>query len=127
MFEIDFRSREPIYEQLSGRFRDLIITGVMKPDEKLPAVRALAAEITVNPNTIQKAYRELEHQGFIYSVPGKGSFVMPEAAEKQLSRLKGLKNDLTKIILELSYLGMSADEISEFIDETLEGGSGKNA
>ncbi|HBQ26608.1 MAG TPA: GntR family transcriptional regulator, partial [Syntrophomonas sp.] len=71
MFELDFRSRIPIYEQLVDKIIELIINNVLKPDEQLPSVRVLASELTINPNTIQKAYRELEYQGYIYSVPGK--------------------------------------------------------
>ncbi|HEX3033069.1 MAG TPA: GntR family transcriptional regulator, partial [Bacillota bacterium] len=77
MLQLDFRSRIPVYEQLIDRIKEQIIHQVLKRDEQLPSVRELAIELTVNPNTIQKAYRELEHQGFIYSVPGKGSFVQP--------------------------------------------------
>lgn len=71
------RSRKPIYEQLVDKLKELIINEVLKTDEQLPSVRTLAQQLTINPNTIQKAYRELEIQGFIYSVKGKGSFVNP--------------------------------------------------
>ena len=64
MFELDLKSRKPIYEQLVEKLKELIIHDVLKPDEQLPTVRQLAAEISINPNTIQKAFRELENQGY---------------------------------------------------------------
>ncbi|MBQ2802221.1 MAG: GntR family transcriptional regulator [Lachnospiraceae bacterium] len=75
MIIIDYKDRRPIYEQIIERFQDLIVKGVLKPDSQLPSVRNLAMELSINPNTIQRAYMELERQGFIYSVKGRGSFV----------------------------------------------------
>ncbi len=119
MFELDFRSRTPIYEQLVNKFKDLIISGVMKSDEQLPSVRTLAGEMTVNPNTVQKAYRELEHQGYIYSVPGKGHFVMPAVPQNQSARLDKLKLELASIVSELHYFGMDYQEISSIIKDLI--------
>lgn len=116
MLELDFRSRTPIYEQLVGRIKELVINGVLKPDEQLPPVRVLAGELTVNPNTVQKAYRELEHQGYIYSVPGKGHFVMPAIPRDQSARLDKLRQELRRIVSELHYLGMNYQEISSIIE-----------
>ncbi len=75
MIIIDYKDRRPIYEQVIERFQDLIVRGVLKPDSQLPSVRSLAMELSINPNTIQRAYTELERQGFIYSIKGRGSFV----------------------------------------------------
>lgn len=110
MFELDFRSRTPIYEQLMEKIRALIIGNVLQPDEQLPPVRVLAGELTVNPNTIQKAYRELEQQGYIYSLPGKGHFVRA-AVGKQTLRLEDLKQELIRIAAEMHYLGMAQEDI----------------
>ena len=71
MFELDVRSRKAIYEQLVDKVKEMIVYGILKPDEQLPSVRALSTQLTVNPNTIQKAYRELEREGYIYSLQGK--------------------------------------------------------
>lgn len=118
MFILDFKSRKPLHEQLVTNVIELIVNGILKQDEKLPSVRELASMLTVNPNTIQKAYRELERQGYIYSVRGKGSFVseMPdsidhakinriiEAFEKKVHEAKYFKideNALIKIIHEI--------------------------
>ncbi len=111
MFELDLRSRAPMYEQLVEKIKELIINNVMKPDEQLPAVRVLASELTVNPNTIQKAYRELEHRGYIYSVPGKGSFVRPAVPGNNAARLQSLENELSRIVSEMLYLGTPPQEI----------------
>ncbi|MCL2108060.1 MAG: GntR family transcriptional regulator [Oscillospiraceae bacterium] len=78
MFSISIKGGLPIYEQLSNRITELISTGIMEKDEKLPAVREVAKELGVNPNTVQKAYQLLEQQGLIYSVPAKGSYVNPD-------------------------------------------------
>jgi len=124
MFELDFRSRAPIYEQLVEKFRELIINNVLKPDEQLPPVRVLAGELTVNPNTIQKAYRELEHLGYIYSIPGRGNFVMPAIPRNQSIRLENLKQKLLRIILEMHYLGMKEEDIISIIKDALPGDRG---
>lgn len=75
MIIIDYNDKRPIYEQIIERFQTLIINGVMEADEKLPSVRTLAVELSINPNTIQRAYTELEKDGFIYTVKGRGNFM----------------------------------------------------
>lgn len=117
MFNLDVRSRKPIYEQLVDKFKELIINEVLKVDEQLPSVRVLAQQLTINPNTIQKAYRELERQGYIYSMKGKGSFVnsSPEILNKE--KLQKVKQELMKIIAEAMYLGMTRDDLYSFISE----------
>ena len=77
MISLNYRDSRPIYEQIRDGLRKLIVTGALSADEKLPSVRALAAQLAINPNTIQRAYNELEGEGYIYSVPGKGSFAPP--------------------------------------------------
>lgn len=127
MFELDMRSRKPIYEQLVDKLKELIINEVFKSDEQLPSVRTLAGELTINPNTIQKAYRELEIQGFIYSIKGKGSFVNPNHQKWDRERMESVKKELEKLILEALYLGITKNEligIIENIDTSKEGGSG---
>ena len=75
MIILDYRDRRPIYEQVISRFQELMLTGALEKDSQLPSVRSLAMELSINPNTIQRAYTELERQGYIYSIKGKGSFV----------------------------------------------------
>ncbi|AZU60451.1 GntR family transcriptional regulator [Neobacillus mesonae] len=115
MFELDMRSRKPIYEQLVDKMKELIMNEMLKADEQVPSVRTLATELTINPNTIQKAYRELENQGFIYSIKGKGSFVNPNHKIKDLEKVKTVKQELEKLVLEALFLGISAEELIQLI------------
>ncbi|WP_067839958.1 GntR family transcriptional regulator [Amphibacillus sediminis] len=117
MFDLDLRSRDPIYQQLVDKFKTLIINNVLETDEKLPSVRTLAQQLTINPNTIQKAYRELEAQGYIYSVKGKGSFVAPIVDVEKKVSLKEIESDLKKILQEAMFLGLTKQEILAMIDE----------
>ncbi|MBN6885838.1 GntR family transcriptional regulator [Cytobacillus horneckiae] len=117
MLELDLRSRKPIYEQLVDKIKELIIIEVMKPDEQLPSVRSMAQELAINPNTIQKAYRELENQGYIYSVKGKGSFVSPATPQPDIEKLIQVKKELAKYLSEAMFLGMPSEEIINLIKE----------
>ena len=72
---INYQDSRPIYEQITERYKVLILKGVLAPDEQMPSVRRLAMELSTNPNTVQRAYTELERQGFLYSVRGRGNFV----------------------------------------------------
>ena len=118
MFALDFRSRTPIYEQLVEKFKELIIKKILKPDEQLPSVRVLAAELTVNPNTINKAYHKLEQEGYIYSVPGKGNFVSPDVSGIKSARVNSLKIELLNIVSELNYLGLPKKDIITLINDS---------
>ncbi|QGH34319.1 GntR family transcriptional regulator [Gracilibacillus salitolerans] len=117
MFELDLRSRKPIYEQLVDRLKQLIINNVLEKDEKLPSVRVLAQQLSINPNTIQKAYRELEAQGYIYSVKGKGSFVNHIMMTDNSAEIKKVKEQLKKHISEALFLGVSINELEKLITE----------
>ncbi len=125
MLQLDFRSRVPVYEQLTEKIKELIVHKVLASDEQLPSVRELALELTVNPNTIQKAYRELERQGYIYSAPGKGSFVKPIEQIDNTRQKEELLEQLRKITAELLYLGTSIEEILATIQKTKKGGGEK--
>lgn len=117
MFELDVRSRKPIYEQLVDKIKQLIINKVLKPDEQLPSVRSLSQDLTINPNTIHKAYRELERQGYLYSVKGKGNFVAPVNTMPNTEKLKDIKKELLKLLLEGSYLGLTKEDLLELYIE----------
>lgn len=126
MFELDMRSRDPIYQQLVEKFKSLIINQVMIPDEQLPSVRSLAQEMTINPNTIQKAYRELEIQGYIYSVKGKGSFVMPVEKDENEKKINTLKQTILKDIKEALFLGIDEEALTDLISHAVEEVKGEN-
>ena len=118
MVSINFRDPRPIYEQVRDGFRTLIISGALPDNEKMPSVRELAASLTINPNTIQRAYRELEAEGYIVSIPGKGSFVSrPHDAIS--ARKAELLGQMTGLVKELRTLGAENDELIAII----EGGS----
>lgn len=117
MFELDLRSRLPLYEQLVEKFKQLIISEILKPNEQLPSVRTISMELTMNPNTIQKAYKELEIQGYIHSIKGKGSFVTPSSKVADSEKLKKIENELTKILSEAMYMGMTKEYILKIISQ----------
>ena len=116
MTTINYRDARPIYEQIMDELRKMIISGVFAPDEKLPSVRELAQQYAINPNTIQRAYRELEIEGYIYSVAGKGSFVGMRH-EVDESRKNELIARLTAAAKELRYLGMTEEELIACLGE----------
>lgn len=122
MFNLDLSSRTPIYEQLYNNVVKLISAGALSPGEKLPPVRSLACDLSVNPNTVSKAYKLLEQAGYIISAVGKGSFVAdnldPLVAEKQLA-LDKLKNDLSDAI----NLGLSEEEVLNTVKSAFKGGT----
>lgn len=124
MFELDIRSRKPIYEQLMDKIKELIVYGVLKPDEQLPSVRALSAQLTVNPNTIQKAYRELERDGYIYSQLGKGSFVSPAEQQPQDIQREAMREQLLKLFAEAIYLGFTQSDMEKLYRQAMEGKGG---
>lgn len=116
MIQLDFADSRPLYEQIKEKIKFLIIHGVLKPDEKIPSVRELAGTITINPNTIQKAYKDLEAEGFIYSIRGKGNFVSP-LNDSNLKRKTELLDEFKKTTLELMYLNVSKEELSSYLEE----------
>ena len=113
---INYRDARPIYEQVCDGLRKLIMTGALPPGEKLPSVRELAQQLSINPNTIQRAYRTLEQEGYISSVAGKGSFAMePPAADSQ--RKQTLLRQFDELVKELRYLGVKAESLRSRIGE----------
>lgn len=116
MLSLNYRDNRPLYEQIWDSLRRLIVAGALAPDEKLPSVRALATELAINPNTIQRAYAELENQGFIYSIPGKGSFAASRR-EPDPKRREELLHSFREAAAELHYMEVSAQELHTMIEE----------
>lgn len=116
MININFRDSRPIYEQVKTTLRKLIVSGAISPDEKLPSVRELASQLVINPNTIQRAYRELEQESYIISIPGKGSYANLSAQVDE-GRKKELLTAMDEIVAELLYLGVTPDELDRRIRE----------
>ena len=117
MFDIDVKSRVPIYEQIIENVKRLIIQGVLLPEEKLPSVRSLAQDLTINPNTIQKAYRELEREGYVVSRPGKGSFVNDMTETMNREHIKTLTDEVERLIKELVFLDVPGILLKAMIDK----------
>ena len=104
MITLDYADRRPIYEQVIERMKDLILLGVLATDEQLPSVRELAMDLSINPNTVQRAYAELERQGVIYCVKGRGNFVAGITTVKDKH-----KEDVKSQLLELVKMAKKAD------------------
>ena len=137
MISLNYRDSRPIYEQIRDGLRKLIVTGALSADEKLPSVRALAAQLAINPNTIQRAYELLEAEGYVSSVPGKGSFAAPHHqvdstrrdgllrvfddaaanAAADSARRAELLTQVRELLSELRYLGVSQQELLNLVKE----------
>ncbi len=113
MVHLDYRDARPIYTQIVDGFREQILQGILQPEDRLPSVRELATQLTINPNTIQRAYRELEVQGWIVSVPGKGCFVT--GAPDGCSQQQELLRELDRITGQLLKTGMTRSALAERI------------
>ncbi len=116
MINLDYKDKRTLHEQIEDGIKELIINGIMLPDEKLPSVRELSVSLTVNPNTVQKAYKELETDGFIYSVQGKGNFVSPVQSVKDEKKIGELYDSVTLAIKSLMYLGENKDGIINLVN-----------
>ena len=120
MLNLDYRDARPIYEQVRDRLRRLMVTGAIQEGEKLPSVRSLASRLAINPNTIQRAYESLEAEGYLYSVPGKGSFAAPHTGVDQ-GRKEELLGRFDAVAAELLFLGVGGETLVERVHR-LEGG-----
>lgn len=122
MIQLNYRDSKPIYEQIKDGLRRLVVTGAVRKDEKLPSVRELATSLSINPNTIQKAYRELEQEGYIYTIAGKGSYAA-EKADVTSGRNEELMKEFDEIVKELLYLCEDKDILIKRIEELAKGGA----
>ncbi len=115
MWQIDKYARVPIYEQVAELVERYVLRGILKPDEQMPSVRALSQTMNINPNTLQKAYAELERRGVCYAVPGGGRFVRTEARESIVERKKEQLKDLKRLANELYDVGVGIEEMLDCI------------
>ncbi len=120
MIVLDYRDSRPLYQQVKDSLRRMMLTGLLAPEEKLPSVRSLATQLAINPNTIQRAYAELEAEGYIYSVAGRGSFVSAGDGEHQ-RRIRELEAQAAPLLEELKSLGYTREQLLVF----WEGGESK--
>jgi transcriptional regulator, gntR family len=116
VIQINYRDSRPIYEQIKDGIRKLIVQGIMESNEKLPSVRELATSLTINPNTIQRVYRELEAEGYVYTVKGKGCFVAG-IPEENSARKSELLKQVADISEELKFMGTKKEDIFAVIDK----------
>lgn len=117
MFQLDYMDHRPLYEQIKEKMKALIISGVLKPNERVPSVRDLAQSLTINPNTIQKAYKDLELEGYIYSVRAKGSYVTPLNRKINQARKGDLILEVDKLVSELAYMNTPKEQLISRIEE----------
>lgn len=117
MFVVDVTSRVPVYEQIIKQVEEQVLTGILKEGDKLPSVRSLSVKLSINPNTIQKAYTELDRRQLIITVPGKGSFISEKAIEVVGANSREKMTELNKIIRELALAGVTKEEIINNIEE----------
>jgi len=117
MFQIDPLSRTPVYEQIIRQVERFVLTGTFKEKDQVPSVRALALESGVNPNTIQKAYSQLESEGILQSVPGRGRFVTADARMIITKMRRGQLDTLKQKLKELALAGISREEIEKCLDD----------
>ena len=115
MITIDYQSKLPFYEQIAERFRTLILRGILPADSQMPSVRSLAVDLSINPNTIQKAYSLLEQQGYIYSVKGRGNYAADVTALAEKERQSVLK-EAERLIAYGRGIGITHRECIEIID-----------
>jgi len=120
MFILKPQSRLPIFEQLKAQILEFISLGILAPNDKLPSVRSLAAELAINPNTVAKAYQELELQGYVYTVPGKGCFVGDNHLDDQIKQVK-LK-EFTQSVMEMKRYQIKQADLTEVIKKVYQGG-----
>lgn len=114
MIQLNYRDTRPFYQQIKDNVRQLVVSDALKKDEKLPSVRDMAASLAINPNTIQRAYRELESEGYIYTLSGKGTFVA-EVDHSNQFRQQELLPQFDKIVSELLYLSMPVNDLTNRI------------
>ena len=116
MIQINYHDSRPIYEKVKDSLRQLILSGALPEGDRLPSVRELAVSLTINPNTIQRAYRELEQEDYIVSVPGKGSFVA-HGGGARAARMAELREKLSALAAEFEAVGVSRAEMADMLKE----------
>lgn len=122
MIVIDYRDKRPLYEQVAEKLAHLIICGALESNIKLPSVRSLAMDLSVNPNTVQRAYTQLEQEGYIYTVVGRGNYVT-DSQEWRTKKLSGLKQELSCQIAKAKETGMPKEDMLEIVEQVYAGES----
>lgn len=116
MIQLDLSDHRPLYEQIKEKIKELIVLEVLKQDDKIPSVRELAQQLTINPNTIQRAYKDLETEGYIYSVRAKGSFVAPVSHIRTKLEKTEQEEAFESAVRQAKFLGVDKMRLVEAID-----------
>ncbi|MDV2582823.1 GntR family transcriptional regulator [Alkalibacillus haloalkaliphilus] len=120
-------SNKPIYEQIIQQVKERILQGVVVAGDKVPSVRELSAQLTVNPNTVSKAYKELEREGIFVTFRGKGTFINEDVHELvQEKEVEHLKEQAEKLVQSAKQAGVSKEEMKQWIDEIFQKGGGEH-
>lgn len=121
MIQIDSRNSRPIYEQIVDAIKENILKGILRPGDKLPSVREMSSMITANPNTVSRAYMELERQGVTETLRGRGTYVSSNYKVKMGEEsMEKLKEDIKKIIVEAHYMGIKKEDMMKIVGELYE-------
>ena len=115
MIRLDYRDSRPVYEQIADKLEMLAMCGALEPEEQLPSVRQLATELSINPNTVQKAYGELLSRGVIYSVKGRGNFISDSVEELRERKLTDIRKQIELLLKQARELGMTAEELRHML------------
>ena len=126
MITLDYKDRRPIYEQIVSSIEELAVRGVLEPDSQLPSVRQLAVELSINPNTIQRAYSQLEKTGVIYSVKGKGNFVAADPKRLREEKMEQILQEMEKLLRQALALGVGRERMENWLHSLLEKEEGGN-
>lgn len=118
MLRVDVKSSKPIYKQIKDQIKEGIIKGIFQPGDKLPSVRELSTMLTVNPNTVSKAYQELEREKALDTVRGRGTFIAEDyRPQPDEERLQEVSNLLRRVVVEAHYLGLSKQQLEQMVDD----------
>ncbi len=117
MIQLDLYDHRPLYEQIKDKIKGLIISGALKADEQIPSVREMAQRLTINPNTIQRAYKDLETEGYIYSVRAKGSFVSTRSHIREKTENDTIMEEFEALLKQAKFLKVSKEEIIKKVNE----------
>ena len=126
MLNLDYRDARPIYEQVRDGLRRLMVSGIIQEGEQLPTVRAMATSLAINPNTIQRAYSQLEKTGVIYSVKGKGNFVAADPKRLREEKMEQILQEMEKLLRQALALGVGRERMENWLHSLLEKEQGGN-
>lgn len=125
---LDPKSQIPIWEQIVNQMKEMVMKGIYQPQDKIPSVRELSSQLIVNPNTVSKAYQELERQGVIETIRGRGTFVAERAPVQQITeqQVEKINEGLKRLIIEATYLGMEEQQVLDMVQDLLKEIGGNN-